>query len=68
MRDENVVRRDCAMWALIADMERIKIKSAGMQAVNAQRAYQDLPPEYRADEFINLADAMGKVAKKLREL
>lgn len=63
-RDEKVVRRDAAMWALVAEMEAMKTDRSAMEAFNQGNG----GPGYDEQAFYGISKGLEVIAEKLREV
>lgn len=61
------IRQAAQMYALVAEIETVKVFVEGMKAENAMRAFHGVTPAYNEAAFRITAEELAKLAKRLRE-
>lgn len=62
------LEKQCAMYALVAQMNACIAKIEGMKSENAVKAIQQEYPNYGDDCFAIVADELKEISKKLEWL
>lgn len=68
MRGEAEIKRDCAMWALVAELESARAEAEGMNAANTERMSQGESLAYGEEAFHEMSLRFDDIAARLKEL
>lgn len=68
MRGEAEIRRECEMWALVAELQAARADMEQMAAANAQRALESSSPAYGEEAFRRVTCECLSIAARLRGL